>query len=80
LPAQFVDGIHAVTAAVSCRQCSHSHFLVEPRGGGGRPADDDNNNNKRVSEATRSRGAPIRARRPRRRRWADTRTRHGVDR
>jgi len=30
LPAQFVDGIHAVTAAVSCRQCSHSHFLVEP--------------------------------------------------
>ena len=31
LPAQFVDGIHAVTAAVSCRQCSHSHFLVEPR-------------------------------------------------
>jgi hypothetical protein len=30
LPAQFVDGIHAVTAAVSCRQCCHSHFLVEP--------------------------------------------------
>jgi len=30
LPAQFVDGIHAVTAAVSCRHCSHSHFLVEP--------------------------------------------------
>jgi len=33
LPAQFVDGIHAVTAAVSCRQCSHSHFLVEPSRG-----------------------------------------------
>jgi hypothetical protein len=31
LPAQFVGGIHAVTAAVSCRKCSHSHFLVEPR-------------------------------------------------
>ena len=30
LPVQFVDGIHAVTAACSCRQCSHSHFLVEP--------------------------------------------------
>jgi len=30
LPAQFVEAVHAVTAAASCRQCSHSHFLVDP--------------------------------------------------
>ncbi|MFN7998406.1 MAG: hypothetical protein U0Q18_32595 [Bryobacteraceae bacterium] len=30
LPARFVDGVHAVTAAVSCRMCSHAHFLVDP--------------------------------------------------
>jgi hypothetical protein len=30
LPAQFVEAVHAVTAAVSCRQCSHAHFLVDP--------------------------------------------------
>ena len=30
LPAQFVEAVHAVTAAVSCRLCSHAHFLVDP--------------------------------------------------
>jgi len=31
LPAQFVEAVHAVTRAVNCQFCSHSHFLVEPR-------------------------------------------------
>jgi hypothetical protein len=31
LPAQFVEAVHAVTRAVNCQFCSHSHFLVEPQ-------------------------------------------------
>lgn len=30
LPAQFVDAVQAVTAAVNCLDCSHAHFLVQP--------------------------------------------------
>jgi hypothetical protein len=30
LPAQFVEAVEAVTAAVNCPACSHSHFLVDP--------------------------------------------------
>jgi hypothetical protein len=31
LPAQFVEAVNAITRAVNCQLCSHSHFLVEPR-------------------------------------------------
>jgi hypothetical protein len=30
LPGLFVEAVHAVVAALSCRSCSHSHFLVDP--------------------------------------------------
>jgi len=30
LPAQFVDAVQAVTAAVNCLSCSHAHLLVAP--------------------------------------------------
>ncbi len=30
LPAQFVEAVEAIAAAVNCPACSHSHFLVEP--------------------------------------------------
>jgi hypothetical protein len=31
LPAPFVEAVHGIVAAVNCRQCVHSHLLVDPR-------------------------------------------------
>jgi hypothetical protein len=31
LPAQFVEGVHAIVVGVNCRNCGHAHLLVEPK-------------------------------------------------